>query len=69
MDKSLYRRVREFCASAALVREMLDREVINDRDMVSMDAFLAGLNGLKKSTIFSEIDLITGETYDNMRYD
>lgn len=55
--------------AAALVREMLDRGVITDRDLVSMDAFLAGLNGLKKSTIFSEIDLITGETYGNMRYD
>lgn len=68
MDEGLYKNVREYKTALALMREMLSAEIITVADYGILCTVLAEKYGLKSSTIFAEIDLISGCTDGNIRH-
>lgn len=66
MDKAVYERVRAYRASMAVIKELRINGLINDEEYAMICTVLADRNGLKSSTIFSEIDLISAENDGNI---
>lgn len=66
MDEQLYGRVKKYKTALAVIKEMLNAGVITECDYGIICTVLAEKYGLKSSTIFSEIDLIYGESDANM---
>ena len=59
MDENLYRKVKEYRTAMAVIREMLTGGLITNSDYAVICTVLAEKTGLKSSTIFSDIDLIS----------
>ncbi len=68
MDEGLYKNVREYKTALLLMREMLSAGIITVADYDILCTVLAEKYGLKSSTIFAEIDLISGCTDGNIRH-
>lgn len=68
MDEGLYKNVREYKTALVLMREMLSAGIITVTDYGILCTVLAEKYGLKSSTIFAEIDLISGCTDGNIRH-
>lgn len=68
MDKALYEKVTEYRTALAVTKEMLTKGIISDEDYAVICTVLAEKCGLKSSTIFSEIDLISAEDHGNIRH-
>lgn len=68
MDEGLYKNVREYKTALVLMREMLSAGIITVSDYDILCTVLAEKYGLKSSTIFAEIDLISGCTDGNIRH-
>lgn len=68
MDEGLYKNVREYKTALVLMREMLSAGIITVADYDILCTVLAEKYGLKSSTIFAEIDLISGCTDGNIRH-
>ena len=66
MDKELMERVKEYRTSVAVIREMLSKGIISEADYAVIYTVLAEKCGLKSSTIFSEIDLISAVDHGNI---
>lgn len=60
MDEGLYNRIRDYKTALAVIREMLSEGIISQEDFSITCTVLAEKYGLRSSTIFAEIDLITG---------
>ena len=66
MNKDLYRKITSYRTALAVIKEMLRKGIIDENDSIVICTNLAEKNGLRSSTIFSEIDLITGHINDNI---
>lgn len=68
MDEGLYKNVRKYKTALALTREMLSVGIITVAEYGILCTVLAEEYGLKSSTIFAEIDFISGCTDGNIRH-
>lgn len=68
MNKALFKRVRVYRTTVGIIKEMLSRGIITGDEYAIVCTVIASKNGLKSSTIFSEIDLISVEKRANIHF-
>ena len=59
MDKQLYEKVKDYKTALVVIKEMRSSGIITDKDYTIICTVLAKKYGLKSSSIFAEIDLIS----------
>lgn len=68
MDKELYEKVKGYRTAVSVIKELLGRGLIDEGEYGVICTILAEKYGLRSSTIFSDIDLISAGTVGNIRH-